>query len=74
MAIDIKKYSAQLRRLCEDYYFQNISYIEFRIQRNDIFDKIQTEQDVRTGIPFNADDDSYNSEMENDGYTPVCQD
>ena len=57
MAIDIKRYSEQLRHLCEDYYLQNISYIEFRMQRNDIFDKIQAEQGVVTSISSQVDDD-----------------
>lgn len=44
MAVDIKKYSIRLRQICDEYYRNNITYIEYRSLRNDIFDEIDNEQ------------------------------
>lgn len=74
MAVDIKKYSLQLKQLCEDYYFQNISYIEFRIQRNDIFDKIQTEQGMGVGMSLASDGDLCDGDVSDEEYVPMRQD
>jgi hypothetical protein len=44
MPVNIKKYSEQLRRLCDDYYFHNINYLEFKVQRDDILNRLDYEQ------------------------------
>jgi len=48
MAVDAEKYSDELRRLCEDYYFHDISNAEYVRRRNDIFNRI--EQEITTGV------------------------
>jgi len=48
MAIDTKKYSDELHRLCEDYYFHDISHAEYVKRRNDVFNRI--EQEITTGV------------------------
>jgi len=52
MAIDTEKYSEELRRLCEDHFFHDISHAEFVSRRNDVFDRIQ--QEITTGVSLEA--------------------
>ena len=40
---DMIKYAQQLRRLVEDYYFQQMTAEEYRVQRKVIFDHIENE-------------------------------
>lgn len=44
MAVDIKKHSIRIKQLCEDYYRNNITYVEFKYGRDLIFDEIDNEQ------------------------------
>lgn len=44
MAVNTKKYSQRLRQLCEEYYRNNISYVEFRDERDRIFESIDEDQ------------------------------
>jgi len=48
MSIDAKRYSGELRKLCEDLYFHDITQPEYVIRRNEIFDRI--ERELLTGI------------------------
>lgn len=63
MAVDIKKYSGQLRKLCEDYYCNNITYIEYRSLRNGIFDDIDNEQGLGKDCDIYGDGDPVNDAL-----------
>lgn len=54
MAVATEKYSEELRRLCEDYYFHDISLSEYVLRRNDIFNRI--EQEITTGVRLGSID------------------
>lgn len=43
MSDDMIKYAQQLRRLVEDYYYQQLTADEYRAQRKLIFDHIENE-------------------------------
>jgi 2-oxoglutarate dehydrogenase complex dehydrogenase (E1) component-like enzyme len=43
MAIDISKYSEEIRKLCQEYYCRNIAYDEYKAKRDFILDNIESE-------------------------------
>jgi len=48
MLVNIKRYSEQLRRICDDYYSHNIDYLEFKELRKDILEQLDNEQKYGT--------------------------
>lgn len=54
MAVDTEKYSDELRRLCENYYFHDISHSDYVHRRNDIFNRL--EQEITTGVRSESHD------------------
>jgi len=43
MAINFNKHSEEIRKICRDYYYRNISQQEFKDRRNSILDNIENE-------------------------------
>jgi len=43
MAINFTKHSEEIRKICQDYYYRNISQKEFQDRRNSILDNIENE-------------------------------